>query len=177
MIIYTVQNPEVLEILKRDGVVYPLPVLDDASFTIPYQWMYKQLKEHNIPLNKNNGGIFWGGTDERETIYFSGTLMVLDIPESELLMSDFMGWHFVLNDYPFVLDDSVNCNEISQKDKEKSWLEIFKIKYSDNSFTYGELLLKLNEGNVPIVQVCFTQIKKEWLKEYKFVNKVEISSK
>lgn len=173
MIIYTVQHPDVLEVLQKDGVVYPTPVLDDDMFTIPYKWMYHQMKKRGIPLNKNDGGIFWGGVDQRETQYISGILMILDVPDKELLMSDFMGWHFVLNDYPFILDDDLDVSLISKEDKEKSWEAIFKISYSNSIFTYSQNLLELNNIETPIIQVCFTKIKKEWLKEYMPVKRIE----
>ena len=89
--------------------------------------------------------------------------MELKIPEEKVLLSDFDGWHYVLNDWYY--SDAKNEKELDRKDewfdklparkkqqvKEKSWQRIFDVTPRQGEW----------DANGESVQACFWSINKE----------------
>jgi len=97
--------------------------------------------------------------DRRRALYrsyrkSSWALLELEIPDSEVLLSDFIDWHCVLNDYPNLPDEAwetmsdAEIDALTDKEKLDSWLDILKgVDERDH------------------VQACFWEIRPEYLKK------------
>lgn len=173
--IYSVQNEKVWELLQNQEVVYPLPISAHDDFYNAYGWMYEQMRKRDLPLNLNNGGIFWGAIDKKETQYFTeGVLLTMEIPRSEMIFTDFQAWHFVLNNYPFKTTEEKDEDLFTEDEKVRSWEKIFGLSYEKNKIKLGKDLDIFNVGEngrriQPVTQVCFTQIKRKWVKSTRYV--------
>jgi hypothetical protein len=179
--IFTVQNKEVFLELNKNGVVYPLPISpEDKDFYPSYCWMYKMMKKRKVPLNKGDGGIFWGHLKKDEMVYYEGVFLELEVPYKDVLVNDFMGWHNVLNNYPFyateeeeiMWDAKNNKTKKYHKEKEKSWEHIFEVTYENNEIVLSDYL-KSFYGNCSEIlqQVCFTKIEMSWVKSVDVMHK------
>lgn len=177
--IYSVQNSKVWELLQYQEVVYPLPIEKEDDFYNAYHWMYEQMRKKNVPLNLNDGGIFWGAVDQQETQYFTeGVLLTMEIPKEEFLLSDFQAWHFVLNDYPFKTDEEKDEDFFTEEEKRKSWEKIFGLSYENNEIKVDKDLEIFNIGEngqkiQPVSQVCFTKIERKWIKKVENIKNSE----
>lgn len=178
MIVWTIQPYEVYQQLMKNGVFYCDPAksenLEYDNFQLAYKWMIqKMIKKVGLPPEGIRTPIWawyrsnnfthkrpdfrrWKGFDDAVCIE-------LDVPEEQVLLSDFEGWHFVLNDWFYSSAtsdeewdkcdkwfDSLNESKKVQV-KEKSWQRIFDItprrgEWIQNGFA---------------VQGCFWEIKKE----------------
>ena len=96
--------------------------------------------------------------------------MELDVPDAEVLLSDFELWHWPLNNWWI---DNSTCEEEydknhewfntlseeeKQKEREKSWQEIFKLDYVETDW--------MRRGWE--IQAVFWQLKKEYVKKVQF---------
>ena len=167
MKLWTIQGIEIYERLKRDGITYCLrPEFgDDLLYANAYKWMAKQMRQRigEPPLKSIEYPMWaWYQYDSakrnkppRSPKDFSedlSVLMEIEMPEQELLLSDFSTWHHVLNQLP--LDDYNSIIKITddlnkkagkllsfddydstlQKRIEKSWEAIFDINRRDVVF-------------------------------------------
>lgn len=179
MIFYTKQSKQIVKLLSENDEVFSLKPNKDDFFYKSYRYMNQQLDNHikktNINSNKiNKHSIFWGvnNIDDMEDMA-QGELLVFNIPDEYILISDYMAWHYVLNNCPFVYgeeEDGWNKNKkINNKNKKKlikkTWLGIFDIKYNSKSkeFIISEKIKNLYECSSPILQLCVKSLKKEWL--------------
>lgn len=183
MKLWTIQPVEVYEILQRDGVfVADETKIDMPEFLGPYKWLCKQLNK-KIPCPVGVTIPIWAwyqfcGKQKKPDLRYScyaarGTQCVcieLDVPDTEVLLSDFELWHWPLNNW--WLDNST-CEEEydknhewfdtlseeeKQKEREKSWQEIFKLDYVETDW--------MRRGWE--IQAVFWQLKKEYVKKVQF---------
>lgn len=88
------------------------------------------------------------GSNKEEEI----VLLTIEVPDDQVLLSDFDYWHLVLNDcemiYPFDFD-----KKYSEEEKKKSWEQIF-----DYQCTFER-----EEHNDLSTQATMWEIKKEWV--------------
>lgn len=156
----------------------------DAGFTDAYTWLSRQMEE--MIGTKPTGVTFpvwaWYSYDgehkkpDLRRSFFRGTknceLLELEIPDSEIVLSDFDSWHFVLND--MWIDNSTNETEWESNHKwydslpadERhdlklaSWMKIFDTTIVDTAW--------VKQGF--FVQATFWEIKPEYLISCKTIN-------
>ena len=170
MILWTIQNEIAYEKMKISGSIRADEnYISYESFREPYLWMANQMRKRigEAP----DGVIFpiwawyrWEGKRKRPDMRFHGrnwgvkgshiVLLTIDVPEKFVLLSDFDYWHCVLNngDIIFPYNESVTYTE---KEKQKSWENIFKI---DCSFD-GE------KHQFLTTQATLWEIRSEWIKK------------
>ena len=183
------QPVEVYEILCKDGIYRMNPEKIEEPWTVfltAYDWLNQYL-EAKTPKPLGVSYPIWAWfrfngkekkPDLRHTCYGSrGTKMVcmeIEIPDEEVLLSDFDLWHFVLNKWwlPDCFHEGYGDNEdeVQQrwfdgltkdeqiKEKEKSWERIFDIEPFENDW-----ILK---GKY--VQAIFWELKLEQVKKVQF---------
>lgn len=183
MRLWTIQKLEVMESLERDGVYrMNTELCENHEFFDAYNWLNKHLEQKDSKP-KNVSYPIWAWyrynkkekkPDLRESGYEKrGTKCVcleLEVPDEQVLLSDFNNWHYVLNDSWF--DDSNNEEEwealhneydkLSRSEKEslkiKSWDKIFDIELVENDWN----------GHGEYIQAVFWELKKEYVKKVQF---------
>lgn len=156
MIMWTMQPVEIYEELKRTGVYRcnfnKSPFSKDEPFIYAYNWMKEQLT-HRRGNPKHIKDMVWAwhtydGKHKKPDLRHSGygtkgeklVCLEIDIPDNEVLLSDFGEWHNVLNKN--LCDTSRNeaewdkihakldslPNEIRYKTIVNSWQRIFDIR-------------------------------------------------
>ena len=164
MRLWTIQGIEIFEQLQRDGVAYcSKPTWsDDEKFMKAYRWMADEMrqrigeppiKEIKYPMwawyqynsaKSKKPSRSWLDIQEGVSAY-----MEIEIPVNEVLLSDFMNWHNVLNQYTLTnwkriekkidllekeVDRSLSFDDYPveiQKEIEKSWEAIFDLDRRD----------------------------------------------
>lgn len=172
MRVWTFQSPEVYETIMTYGVHHADIERGSYEFKNAYDWMVEQMSER-IPAGKTPGypvwvWYKWDGKnirpdlrrmefrDREEDMY----LLELEIPDNEVLLSDFDAWHAVLND-SIISEDEAEIDwyydeatpEEQEKFKERNWLLVFETDDSD------------------YVQGCLWEIRKENVKNAKYCKK------
>lgn len=115
MIIWTMQPYEVYQKILEKGIFYYDPQLSsclkgDDDFQRAYRWMIKQMENKIDPAKEKNCYPIWDWYRSRDHKHqypdfrwirdFPDEVCIeLEIPEERALLSDFEGWHFVLNDW------------------------------------------------------------------------------
>lgn len=100
----------------------------------PYEWMRQQMKKR-LPWTSGDYPV-WAWLAEDHAKRFQpdarwgsvGEVMVevgFEVPESRVLLSDFMAWHQVLNNDAIVDNDALYSLGISEETKIASWDRIF----------------------------------------------------
>lgn len=178
MKLWTIQPAEIINTLMTEGVF----VCDShlsvnyENFQEAYQWMVNEMDKRNIPHPKGLALPIWAwhtrnGKQSQPDLRHSGygkkgekyACIELEVPDKEVLLSDFDNWHYVLNNW--WMDDSQNEEEWDKShawydnlDKEtqnkimiESWQKIFDIKTAKNSWT--------SKGQ--FVQAVFWELRKE----------------
>lgn len=187
MILWTIQPIEVYNIIQEKGYYIcdesksELLVYD--SFKNAYNWyIEKMIQKVGLPLENIKYPVWaWykrkgkrKKPDLRESGYaMRGTKMVcmeIEIPDEQVVLSDFDNWHFVLGDYYYSqavseeewdkdqdLFDSLPELEKQEK-KIQSWKIIFNIESQKEN--------GLNQGN--FIQATFWKLYKEQIKKVQF---------
>lgn len=193
MRIWTVQHKGLWEDLKRNGIAFcNAPTMaddpDTDQFGNAYTWMEKQM-EHRVPAPRPESAkhLIWGWaqygnhkkTYHPDTTQYNGGNYVcfeLDVPEEELLLSDFSLWNCILNegvlgdkeldkridsflasgngfvalkDYPGELKDAVI----------KSWDRIFDLRTQDRHAP--------THRRNRTIQATFWYIKESWIRGWR----------
>ena len=181
MILWTIQPLKVYNsiingtIYKSDGRYI------NKNFKQPYSWMTEKMKEKIGKPPKGTRYPIWAWykydskrkkPDLRNCGFGKqGEKMVcieIDIPDNEVLLSDFDAWHFVLNNcyYDFKCKNEEQFNETykwieslpkeeKQKEIEKSWDNIFNITEDNGEWS----------KNGHWVQATFWTLKRENIKK------------
>lgn len=156
MHVWTIQPPDVLKILEKEGKFTCNPELSDKDFTKAYEWMVNQMDAKGIEHPENLKLPIWAWyrydwknkkPDLRHSMGVKGMNYIcieLEVPDSHVLLSDYNAWHYVLNDmwndpskneeeYD-ALQDWYDGLDVDTKNKTKieSWQRIFDIEpYED----------------------------------------------
>lgn len=182
MRLWTIQPKEVYDILKNNGEFIcdiTKSSLFDEYFKRSYDWLITKMDEKNInhPIGVDYPIWAWHTMDwkhEKPNLledYYGekGEELIcleLEVPDEDVLLSDFNLWHFVLNDS--WIDDSKNemeydlmheqYDKLSPLEREQlkkdSWNKIFDI----TPITYGDWV---SIGRY--VQACFWKLKLEYV--------------
>ncbi len=111
MKVWTIQTPDVLTKLERDGVWHADASHVEASWQNAYQWMTEQLAQRAGPPPRGVTTPIWVWRqwrnaerpipDLRATGHLPrgerGVRLELDVDPGRVLLSDFEQWHYVLN--------------------------------------------------------------------------------
>ena len=120
---YTIQTLEFWESNKHNVYLKNDFNLVDEDMIYSYRWMYRQMIKRIKDVDDSMVWLWPSRPDLRCSGYLNkgtkGVLLELELNESQVLMSDFELWHYVLMDIPITMYD----DEII--DKEKSWERIF----------------------------------------------------
>ena len=158
MRLWTIQHIEVIEILDNKGIFFcdisKSDYCDEKEFIKGYEWMVSMMDEHRIlrPEMEVKFPIWAWHTRNRKYkrpdlrcrgLGIRGEQMVcieLEIPDSQVLLSDFHLWHFVLNN---TWIDNSKCEkeweeryewyerqseELQLQLKRESWKRIFDLE-------------------------------------------------
>ena len=185
MRLWTMQPIEVYDILMQDGVFvcYPSKVCE-PSFLDRYGWLNNKLNEKDPKPNNVQYPIWawyrFDGKEKKPDLRHScyGTrgekmvCMELEVPDDKVLLSDFDLWHFPLNNWwldPELFKDEYSEEEYDknhewfkglgkeeqQKEKEKSWEQIFNIEPFESDW--------IARGKY--VQGVFWELRREYVKK------------
>jgi hypothetical protein len=196
MILYSIQDFKIFEALSRGETHYahhPYLNVDDADivdemFVRSYNWLADRMVERIGP--RPSAEIYptwayyqWYGPDQKKPdLRYTGTrcfardrtcaLMTLDIPDDQVLLSEYDAWHFVLNqsylgeearsDELWDIRKELKCREYDKypewmkKEIEDSWYTIFDFDLSAKLLEYDK--------SQQIIQATFWKIEPGYLK-------------
>lgn len=182
MRVYTVQHKNVVNKLMKKGFYKTdRRFICEKSFSYAYLWMARMAKKYKgwweprpvwAWLKKPDLRSYRFYSNPKEPISRVDYLITLEIPEDEVLVSEFGLWHCVLNDFPVEankeqevfwkgLEDKKNNKKISVQDfnkrKENSWEQILFLKSSSFDHFEESFIGKIH------LQATLPYIKKEWV--------------
>ena len=153
----------------------------DEFFRDAYGWMIEQMEQRLSSIRPESAYPVWvwyryNGTAESKPDVNDPygepnqplVLLELEVPENEVLLSDFELWHAVLNDFAIDLDDK-NCRAVfgcsweslagtDLERKRKSWEVIFDLNFNDEEWT--------SPPETRAIQGCIWELKWEYVKSY-----------
>jgi hypothetical protein len=209
MILYSTQDYSVFELLER-GETYrakcPYPDKDmdmvDERFLHSYHWISDQMDKKigirpTLETYPTWAFYQWYGPKKmKPDLRYTGTrcfaenrtcaLMTLEIPDNQVLLSDYDAWHFVLNSW--YLGDEKRADELwdikrdlkgcynyeyypewLRNELEESWHNVFDMELSRKYLEFEE--------DQQIIQATFWEIKPGYLKEAVKFNKTGKTTK
>jgi len=138
MIVYSVQSLDAYYKMREQGYLSGEEKFVWDEFKDPYKWMMSQM-EKRIPgytsgtypiwvwrrrVNRNEGALLPKGA--------KGVILTLDIPDEQILWSDFGTWDFVLSSYP-VTESEEEFEEFLKDEEsfpvEETWDRIFDFEF------------------------------------------------
>ena len=174
MTLWTVRPASDYEILRQNGVYRTDPLLVDSHRLPAYHWISDELAKR-CPPPPNVVLPVWawyhahGANKPKPDLRMSGHLpkgeqgvrIEFDTPKELVLLSNFDGWHSVLNDWCFSLTDdeyehyehlaqTLMPNEFQQI-KQQTWQNIFDLSLLPDD-TYA-------------VQAVFWELRLDWVKQ------------
>lgn len=169
MILWTIQSIKAYESLCDKGVLIAgdSHEIFEPSWDSAYRWIANQMKIRIVePPEGVKYPIWawyqWEGKRKRPDMRSHNkvgipgekiVLLTVDVPDEQVLLSDFDDWHFVLSG--LCLEDEVSDKEYSQTEIEVSWNKIFN--YENPAGGGGSLGLS--------TQATMWLIKTEWVKK------------
>lgn len=169
MILWTIQSIKAYESLCEKGVLIAGEdhTIFEPSWDAAYKWLADQMK---IRIGEPPEGVKypiwawyqWEGKRKRPDMRSHNkisppgekiVLLTIDVPDKQVLLSDFDDWHFVLSGSCLV--DEMSDKEYSKAEIEESWNKIFN--YENPVGGVGPLGLS--------TQATTWLIKKEWVKK------------
>lgn len=184
MTLWTIQPVDVAKQLEETGIYKcnpdKAPNISDGSFVKAYNWLIKQMKEiiGNSPKGVKYPVWAWYVTDNKHQrpdmrklafrVYKPSVLMEVEIPDNEVVLTDFNRWHIVLNNclnYKANYLENISDDEWwSLADKEdKYFFSLNKNKreaYLDESWK-KVIYRKGDKYSPPYIQATFWELKKE----------------
>lgn len=131
---YTVQSPEVYDILKRDGIVHPKEFIhEDESmkcFKNGYDWVSRRMFEKGIK-KEDDCRMFWGHDLLKYCKGYNGVILKVTKPVEEVFITDYQLYHQILNDAPVIILN-VSCKD---KNFEAIWDKEHTRVWSDKELT------------------------------------------
>ena len=168
MKLWTIQHRAAYEKMLRTGVLRAASerILAEC-FREPYRWMAEQMKKRigNPPEGVELpvwAWYQWEGNRKRPDMRHHGqssdkgvpiVLLTIEVPDNQVLLSDFDYWHVVLNDGELIFPYDENA-VYSKDERQKSWENIFEYECTfDNE-----------ERNIGLsTQATLWEIKAEWV--------------
>ena len=180
MRLWTIQGIEIYNKMQKDGFAYcTLPNWrDSAEFMRAYRWMSGQMKRRigEPPIKEIEYPIWaWFQYDSakkkrppKNPLNVSegvSAYMEIEVPDKEVLLSDFSNWHSALNGWP--LDNWKRFNNYPaeiQREIEASWKPIFDLNRRDK--TVG----RTHRRNRSI-QASFWVLRQEYIRSVEFLER------
>lgn len=168
MKLWTIQYREAYEEMLQTGVLRANPeYITDEIFRESYNWMAEQMKKRiGDPPEGVKWPVWawyqWEGRRKRPDMRHHGrwsdkgapiVLLTIDVPDNQVLLSDFDYWHSVLNDGDIIFPYDENA-VYSKEERQKSWENIF-----DYECTFSDEELP---GGLS-TQATMWEIKAEWV--------------
>lgn len=163
-IYYTNQTIKAYEKFKESGCLTGEEKYVYHEYLTAYKWMVEQM---NSRIQQNGLYPIWLWTEkpdlQDEGHFPKGTeavCLTVEVPNKEVLLSEFEGWHFVLNDWFLPLteaeDELFKQGQLNMTN-ENSWERIFDPELLSKSEIWedGEVVL---QGVTPILKLA--QVKK-----------------
>lgn len=137
MILWTIQSKAAYESLCEKGTLIAGKehTIFESHYEPAYRWMIEQMNRRIGPAPK--GAMYpiwawyqWEGERKRPDMRSHGitgepgntiVLLTIDVPDDEVLLSDFDDWNLVMGGFPITEDD----REYSHTETEKTWDHIF----------------------------------------------------
>ena len=168
MILWTIQHKTAYEKMMSTGRL----VADDDFIFAPefnykaYCWMSERMKEYiGDPPTGVSFPVWawyqWEGVRKRPDMRThrrwtkNGTpivLMTLDVPDENVLLSDFDMWHCVLNDFYLPLTVEEDKDDFTDEEKIRSWNNVFKYSVCTDFWNASKS-----------TQATMWEVKKEWV--------------
>ncbi|MDG0808075.1 DUF3841 domain-containing protein [Cohnella rhizosphaerae] len=159
MTFWTIQSLEAWDQAVTSGYLVGNPKYIDKDWLVSYRWMMNEMKkrliyykgEFPIWLWTKRPDLMIGGRLGKGQ---QGVLIEAELNKDEVLISDFMAWHIVLNnDYLTLSEEEDNklANGTFLITKEQSWIRIFEyheIKQYD--YWKGEDILQAVTGRIEL---------------------------
>lgn len=185
MILWTIQPEEVYHVIQKNGLYHcDLSKSSFSSdFTKAYDWLAMQMKKimGNPPKGVKYPVWAWymyegqrKKPDLRKARWTNGfegekfVCMEIDIPENQVVLSDFDNWHFVLNNWIISWSEEEDnklellYNSLTSKERlamlEENWKRVFDISYLHNDWVTRGIS----------IQATFWELKKEQIKDVRF---------
>lgn len=181
--LWTIQVPEVYQIIRNKGIYTVSSQYIDKDFKRAYDWLVQQMQQR---IGCRPQGVIypiWGwykrkGQNKKPDLRESGyakkgqkcVLMELEVPLSEVVFTDFIAWHYVLNNSFLSLQPNETLYDEEQKKLstldntsynkaiQNSWQGVFDIEPFENEW--------MSKG--AYVQATFWVLRKEYIKSVKF---------
>ncbi|MBI4434186.1 DUF3841 domain-containing protein [Candidatus Uhrbacteria bacterium] len=170
--LWTIQSERAWEVLQRDGVLRADGRYSDSGFRTAYRWMIAEMTKR-VPGYSGRFPLWAWHTpkpDLRHTAHVPRGQCAVRIecllPRAEVLLSDFDGWHFVLNRLPFTWtkrEDDAWDQRLSlpyqllsselRSEVERSWERAFELRRPRGSRAWL--------GNLDAIQATFAELRME----------------
>ena len=158
--------------LWQEGVLFADPARAISGFEDAYAWMRGQMAERLPDYQGHWPWWAWlhppAGRSRPDLrarwAYHNGwsagaecVRLGLDVPDTDLLLSDFDKWHAVLNDGPLVSSDeewdAFEALPVAERQaaKEATWPGIFAVNEPPDPYWHGP--------DAPIIQACFETLR------------------
>lgn len=152
MRVWTIQHKSYLKVLKKESTISgSLTHIKDLwdHFIPAYTWMVDMMNKRGINQDKSFPVWVWNKRPDKRLLMFNyakknHVMLELEIPDDQILWSNFDDWHCVLNSVPLFTDKNQhkkmkyfknkygssvpNMDELDQVDQEKEykeWEDIF----------------------------------------------------
>lgn len=150
MRLYTIQKQVVLDTIMKDEVAYPNDMIMYDGARYAYDWMAEKMTLIIGEENRKSKYPFWAFDSKNNFVIsdngLNDVLLVLEVPEKDVLLSEFQRWHLVLNESSKIYYDNDNRYDSSKRIKRR-YDRIFK------------------KGRDDCWQACFWYINKEMIIE------------
>lgn len=187
MKLWTIQPYNVYEVIKSTGIYRCKPslssLLEMEEFVNAYEWLSKEMKKRigNPPSDVKFPVWAWYKIDGKNhrpdmrtcdmRVFEKSVLMEIEIPDNQVLLSDFDLWHIVLNDMIFYKADFIpNISDEEwnlETDKEDAYYNSLSAKektvYKENS--WKKVIYTNTDMLSDFVQATFWELKKEQIKK------------
>lgn len=152
MKLWTVQSNEAYQKLQRDGMLSgDRTLIMEESFLTAYQWLCRQMEKRIGPPPHPDVFPVWawhtweGGSGKPDMRRYRSEVeapdgcwrLTLEVPDDQVLLSDFDLWHFPLNGWYLALSEK-EYRTSSADYKEKSWERIFQLDLPANDWCVSE---------------------------------------
>jgi hypothetical protein len=137
--LWSIQSAEAYEEINTTGrIVGDWNRIDDPLFAPAYRWLVQEMTNRSINLEGRPPVWAWAKKpDLRQGAHLprgtKGVRIELDVPSNQVLLSDYAGWHSVLNNHFMALTDEEMEKAFAdppvylQDDVQRSWLRIFDL--------------------------------------------------
>ncbi len=166
MRLWTIQPVAIWELIQSKGYYHCDPMLtkEGQDWHEAYDWIAGRMRDRVGPPPDNIRWPVWAwekkldlrksvGRNNREPY----VRLTLEMPESSVLLSEFIDWHFVLwNGYIALTEAEADANEnATATEREASWERIFDLDYVRDAWQGG------GGREARLVQATFWEIRRD----------------